>query len=182
MKWDFEPGHTAAEFCVRHMMVCWVRGHLKNIQGSIEFDPQDPANASVEAVIDVPGLWSGDKDRDAHLLSGDFLDAENHPKITYRGDLVEVIGESDFVVGGDLSIRGVTQKVALEVRYLGQWPTPWWEDGVNKGPMIRAGFVATTSFNRHAFGVSWNDTFDRGGMVVGDTVGITIDVEALLRP
>ena len=100
-------------------------------------------------------------------------------KITFRGDQVEVLGDHDYVFTGDLTIRGVTRSVALSVTYLGQWPTPWWEDGVDKGPKARAGFVAETQINRHDFGVSWNGTMDKGGVVVGDTVFITIDAEAL---
>ncbi len=179
-KWTFEPGHTAAEFCARHMMVTKVRGAFKDIHGSMEFDPEDIGNSSVEVVIDAAGIWSGEADRDDHLRHADFLDVENHPQITFRGDDVEVAGGHDFTVTGDLTIRGVTRKETLEVRFLGQWPTPWWEDGVDKGPKIRAGFVATTRINRHDFGVSWNGTLDRGGVVVGDTVDITIDAEALL--
>ena len=85
-KWTLEPGHTAAEFSVRHMMVTWVRGALKNVHGEIEFDPEDPTRGSVEVEIDATGLWSGDPPRDDHLKSGDFLDVENHPKITILED------------------------------------------------------------------------------------------------
>src|SRR2546425_4136443 len=80
-KWILEPGHTAAEFCARHMMVTWVRGHFKNIQGTLFFDPANPGATSVEVTIDANGIWSGEPDRDAHLRSADFLDAENHSQI-----------------------------------------------------------------------------------------------------
>jgi polyisoprenoid-binding protein YceI len=179
-RWIFEPGHTAAEFCVRHMMVTWVRGHFKNIQGRMDFDPEDPARASVEATIDARGLWTGAPDRDAHLKSSDFLDVEHYPAIAFRGRLVEQTGCSQFKVTGDLTMRGVTKPVILDVQYLGQWRTPYWEGGVNKGA-TRAGFLATGSINRHDFGVSWNDTMDKGGIVVGNEVQITLDVEALLE-
>lgn len=178
--WTFEPGHTAAEFCVRHMMVTKVRGAFKDVHGSLQFDPSDPPEASVEAVIDTAKIWSGDADRDKHLRNADFLDVENHPQITFRGNQVEVDGGHDFAVTGDLTIRGVTRQATLDVQFLGQWATPWWQDGEDKGPKIRAGFVATTKINRHDFGVSWNGTLDRGGVVVGDTVEITIDAEAIL--
>ena len=179
-KWTFEPGHTAAEFCVRHMMVTYVRGAFKDVHGTLEFDPESPETSSVEAVIDAAGLWSGEADRDAHLRHADFLDVENHPQITFRSSGVEVDGGHDFAVTGDLTIRGVTREATLDVRFLGRWDTPWWEDGEDKGPKTRAGFVATTKINRHDFGVSWNGTLDRGGIVVGDTVEITIDAEAIL--
>ncbi|MGH9509828.1 MAG: YceI family protein [Terriglobales bacterium] len=180
-RWSFEPGHTAAGFCARHMMVTYVRGHFKNVRGSLQFDPENPTAASVEVIIDAAGLWTGEPDRDAHLRSADFLDVEKHPQITFRGGEVEVMGGHDYVVTGNLTIRGVTREAQLKVRYLGQWQTPWWEDGVDKGPKTRAGFWAETTINRHDFGVSWNSTLDRGGVVVGDTVEIVIDAEAILE-
>ena len=178
-KWNFEPGHTAAEFCVRHMMVTYVRGHFKNVHGSLEFDPSNPGAGSVEVTIDAAGVWTGDTARDDHVRGPDFLEVEKFPQITFRSTHVHVLGENDYQVTGDLTIRGVTRPVALAARYLGRWQTPWWEGGVDKGPRTRAGFVATTSINRHDFRVSWNNTLDRGGIVVGNTVDITIDAEAI---
>src|SRR5262245_38283044 len=179
-KWTFEPGHTAAEFCVRHMMVTYVRGHFKNVHGTLEFNPEDQREASVEARIDARGIWKGDVDRDNHLKSADFLDVEKYPEITFASRQVKVRGNHHYTVIGDLTIRGITRSVELDVSYLGQWRTPWWEDGVDKGPKTRAGFVATTEINRHDFGVSWNGPLDRGGIVVGDGVEITLDAEAIL--
>jgi polyisoprenoid-binding protein YceI len=105
--------------------------------------------------------------------------------MTFTGTQVELAGERDYVLRGGLLIRGVSREVELAVDYLGQWRTPWWEekDGkwIDMGPRVRAGFVATTRINRHDFGVSWNDVLDKGGVVVGDTIDITIDVEAILE-
>ena len=180
-RWDFETGHTAAEFRARHMMITWVRGAFKNVHGILEFDPGNPKDSSVEATIDAGSIWTGDADRDAHLRGSDFLDVENHPNITFAGDQVEVIGDHDFQVTGDLTIRGVTRETTLRVRYLGQWKTPWWEEGEDKGPKVRAGFFAETEINRQDFGVSWNGELERGGSVVGDRLHLTIDVEAILQ-
>ncbi|MEK6324761.1 MAG: YceI family protein [Acidobacteriota bacterium] len=180
-KWSFEPGHTAAEFSARHMMVTNVRGHFKNVHGSLKFEQESPRDSSVEVTIDATGVWTGVPERDVHLRSADFLNVEHFPEITFRSNQVGLIGANDYRVTGDLTIRGVTHKATLNVRYLGQWQTPWWEDGVNKGPKTRAGFVAKTTINRQDFGVSWNDTMDRGGIVVSDRVEITIDVEAILE-
>jgi polyisoprenoid-binding protein YceI len=163
------------------MMVTSVRGHFKNVHGTLKFDPANPLATSLEVTIDARGLWSGEPDRDAHLRSADFLDVENHPTITFRGKGVEVVGENDGKLRGDLTIRGVTRPVTLDVRYLGQWKTPWWENGVDKGPKTRAGFLATTRINRKDFGVNWNSALDRGGLVVSDDVDITIDAEAILE-
>ncbi len=180
-KWFLEPGHTAAEFCVRHMMVTHVRGCFKNVRGSLTFDPQRPQDAAVEVTMDAAQLWTGEPDRDAHLKSADFLDAASHPAITFRSTRVELLGGHDFAVHGNLTIRGVTRPVTLRASFLGQWQTPWWEGNQDKGPRTRAGFVATTQINRHDFGVSWNAPLDRGGVVVGDTVEITLDAEAILE-
>jgi polyisoprenoid-binding protein YceI len=177
--WTFEPGHTAAEFRAKHMMVTWVRGHFKNVHGKLQFDPQNPTAGSVEAEIDVAGIWTGEPARDDHLRSPDFLDAPRYPKILFKSSRVQGAGENKFDVTGNLTIRGITKEVILNTEYLGQWETPWWEDGVNKGPKTRAGFTATTKINRHDFKVSWNDNLDKGGVVVGNDVFITIDAEAI---
>ncbi len=177
--WTLEPGHTAAEFRVRHMMVTYVRGAFKNVHGTLTFDPANPRDSSVEVTIDAKGIWSGEPDRDAHLRNADFLDVEKYPKITFKGNQVELMGDHDYTVTGDLTVRGVTRQVTLNVTLLGQWETPWWEGGVDKGPKTRAGFVAETRINRQDFGVSWNAPLDKGGIVVGNIVDITIDAEAI---
>jgi len=183
--WFFEPGHTAAMFRARHMMVTYVRGHFKNVSGLLVFDPENPTQSSADVAIDAAAIWTGQPQRDAHLRSADFLDVENHPRITFKGTQVEVAGARDYILRGALTIRGVSREVELNVSYLGQWLTPWWEeDGgkwVDKGPKVRAGFVAKTRINRHDFGVSWNDVVDKGGVVVGNTIEITIDAEAILE-
>jgi polyisoprenoid-binding protein YceI len=163
------------------MMVTWVRGHFKNVKGSLEFDPGDPARSSVKAEIDARGIWTGEAERDEHLRSADFLDVERHPKITFLSRAVQVLSPHEFLVSGDLTIHGVTQQVRLDVEYLGQWETPYWEGGVDRGPVIRAGFVAQAVIDRHLYGVSWNSVLDKGGVVVGDKVLITLDIEALRK-
>ena len=179
MKWTFEPGHTAAEFCVRHMMVTWVRGHFKNVKGTMEFDLNDQARSSAEAVIDANQLWTGEPDRDAHLKSADFLDVARHPQILFKSSSVQQVGASQFQLAGNLTIRGVTRPVAVDVTYLGEWQTPYWVGAEDKGPITRAGFHATMRIDRNDFGVSWNSALDHGGIVVGNDVWIEIDVEAL---
>lgn len=178
-RWFLEPGHTAAGFCARHMMVTFVRGHFKDVHGSLEFDEGSPGAGAVEVQIDARGLWTGEKDRDAHLRSKDFLDVDAHPQIRFSGKTTSRTGATDFKVSGDLTLRGVTRPAVLEVHYLGSWQTPWWEGNTDKGPRTRAGFFARTTINRHDFGVSWNGALDKGGLVVGDEVEITIDAEAI---
>jgi polyisoprenoid-binding protein YceI len=178
--WTFEPGHTSAEFRVRHMMVTWVRGNFKDVHGTLAFDEDDLKTLRVDVRIDAKNLWTGEPDRDKHLKSSDFLDVAKHREIRFVGKAGEITGDHDLRVKGKLTIRGVSRPVTLDVTYLGQWQTPWWEDGVDKGPKTRAGFVATARINRYDFGVSWNDKLVRGGIVVGKDVYITLDAEAIL--
>jgi polyisoprenoid-binding protein YceI len=182
VKWFFEPGHSAAEFRARHMMVTWVRGAFKNVTGRLEFDPAHPENLAVEAVIDSKACWTGEPARDDHLRSSDFLDCERYPEIRFKSTGVDPVGPEDYRVTGDLTIRGVTRPATLSVRYLGTWETPWWEDGVDKGPKTRAGFTARTSIDRYDFGVSWNSDLPGGGIVVSRQVDIVLDVEAIAEP
>jgi polyisoprenoid-binding protein YceI len=181
-RWAFEPGHTGAEFRARHMMVTYVRGQLKNIHGFLEFDPERPEDARVEATVDAAGVYTGEPARDAHLRSADFFDVEHHPAWTFVGTRVVQVSGTEFELTGDLTIRGITRPVTLNVTYLGQWDTPWWEGGRDLGPRRRSGFLATTRINRQEFEVSWNDAVDRGGVVVSDLVEVTVDVEAVLEP
>jgi polyisoprenoid-binding protein YceI len=173
--WIFEPGHTAAEFCVRHMMVTWVRGHFKNVQGSLLFDPENPVTLSMEATIPAAGIWTGEPQRDEHLRSGDFLDVVNHAVITFKSTKSERTGGNDYQLAGELTIRGITQPMTLSLRYLGRWRTPY-EDA----QVTRVGFAGNTKINRHDFRVSWNSSLENAGIVVGSEVLITIDVEAIL--
>nr|WP_237296915.1 YceI family protein [Streptomyces sp. 3211] len=115
-------------------------------------------------------MYTGQPQRNAHLRSADFFDVEHHPTWTFVGSLT-----------GDLTVRGVTRPVTFDVTYLGQWDTPWWEEGRDFGPRRRAGFTARTRINRHDFGVSWNDAVGRGGVVVSPTVDVVVDVEAVLE-
>ncbi|MEU9374435.1 YceI family protein [Streptomyces sp. NPDC048255] len=181
-RWFFEPGHTAAEFRARHMMVTYVRGQLKNVHGVLEVDPDEPEKARVEATVDATQVYTGQPQRDAHLRSADFFDVERHPTWTFAGSRVHQVSGTEFEVTGELTVRGVTCPVTFDVTYLGQWDTPWWEDGRDLGPRRRAGFLATTRVNRHDFGVSWNDVVDRGGVVVSSMVDVMVDVEAVLEP
>src|SRR5688500_15502191 len=134
--WFFESGHTAAEFCVRHMMVTWVRGHFKDIHGSLEFDPDNPATLSIGVKIAAQNLWTGEPQRDEHLRNADFLDVGNYPAITFQSTTAERVGASDYELTGDLTIRGVSRPVTLDLHYLGRWRTPY-----NEAQVTRVGFT-----------------------------------------
>jgi polyisoprenoid-binding protein YceI len=177
--WIFEPGHTEAEFRARHMMVTWVRGLFKDIHGKLEFDMDDCMDTTFEGKIDAPGIWTGEPQRDAHLRSADFLDVENYPEIDFSGRFVERIGDIDFKAESELTIRGITKPILLDVRLLGQWKTPFWVGDENRGLMRRIGFEARGRLNRHDYGVSWQDNLPGGGVVVSNEVDLTLDAEAL---
>ena len=178
--WIFEPGHTSAEFRARHMMVTWVRGAFKDVRGRLELDWDRCLDATFQGAIDATAIWSGEPARDAHLRSADFLDVENYPKIAFAGRVLERTGATTFGGEVDLTIRGVTRSLPLQVLYHGEWKTPFWLDGENKGDITRAGFEATTSLHRHDFGVSWQGELPGGGLTAGTHVDVVIDVEAML--
>jgi polyisoprenoid-binding protein YceI len=171
-QWQLDPTHSSAEFAVRHMMISTVRGGFKNVTGMIDFDPENPAAARVEATIQVNEMTStGVADRDNHLKSPDFLDAANYPTITFKSTKVEPTGENTARVTGDLTIRGVTRSVVLDAEFLGVVTSPWG----NKA----AGFHATTRINREEFGLTWNVAIESGGVLVGKDINISLDVEAV---
>jgi polyisoprenoid-binding protein YceI len=178
--WTFEPGHTEAGFRARHMMVAWVRGLFKDVHGKLYLDWENPLEASYSGEIDATKLWTGEPDRDAHLRSADFFDVENFPKIVFAGQLSERTGDIHFKALADLTIRGTTAAVTMDVAYLGQWKTPFWVGDENRGMLTRIGFEAKTRINRHDFGVSWQDNIPGGGVVVSNEIEVTLDVEAIL--
>jgi polyisoprenoid-binding protein YceI len=180
-KWIFEPGHTGAEFRARHMMVSWVRGHFKDVHGSLMFDPDKPGQLSLEATIEVSKLWTGEPQRDNHLRSGDFLDAEKHSTITFKSASSTCVGTNDYKVSGKLAIRGISRDVVVDMHYLGKWQTPYWTDKGDTGPVTRLGFTGEARIIRQDFQVSWNGQLQGDGVVVSDEIFIKVDVEALLE-
>ncbi len=178
--WIFEPGHTEVEFRARHMMVTWVRGLFKDIHGRLELDWDRCLDATFEGEIDAGGIWTGEAARDEHLRSVDFFDVENHPKITFTGRFAERTGATTFKGEVELTIRGVTRTVALDIAALGEWKTPWWDGGEDKGEMRRIGFEAAARIDRRDFGVSWQDEIPGGGVVVSNEIELVLDAEAIL--
>lgn len=170
--WNFDPGHSNADFSVRHMMITNVRGGFKEVSGTIEYDPANPAASSVNATINAASIWTGVADRDGHLRSADFLDVENYPTITFVSTSVNVKGENKAEITGDLTVHGVTKSVVLNTELL----------GVTKNPFTgteTAGFTATAKINREDFGLTWNQALEAGGVLVGKDINITLDVEAV---
>lgn len=170
-QWTFDPVHTQANFSARHMMVSTVRGSFRQVSGSFDFDPANPADAVVEAIIDVASMDStGVEQRDQHLLSPDFLDVEKYPNIIFKSTRVDVkSNNTEAKVYGDLTIKDVTREVVLDVEFHGEGTTPY-------GTKI-AGFEASTKINREDFGLTWNVALETGGWMVGKDIKISIDVE-----
>jgi polyisoprenoid-binding protein YceI len=166
--------HTAAEFSARHMMITTVRGGFKTVNGTLVYDPQNPANSSVEAVIDTNSMSSTGLDqRDGHLKSPDFLDVANYPAITFKSTKVEPYeNNSRAKVTGDLTIRDVTRSVVLDVEFLGEAKSPYGYTAI--------GFTGTTKINREDFGLTWNMALETGGWLVGKDITINVDAEAIL--
>jgi polyisoprenoid-binding protein YceI len=161
------------------MMVTWVRGLFKDIHGHLEFDWERPLEATFEGQIDATQIWTGEPTRDAHLRSPDFFDVENHPTIGFTGRLIERTGDTAFTAEAELTMRGETRTVPLDVVYMGQWETPFWVGDESRGTMRRIGFEARTRIDRHEFGVSWQDEIPGGGRVVSDEIAVVLDIEAI---
>jgi len=168
--WSLDPAHTEIGFVVRHMMVSKVRGHFEKYNATIVTAP-NPTESHVEVEVDLSSITTGNDQRDAHLRSSDFFDVETSPAMTFRSTAVRPDGE-DFLVDGDLTIRGVTRPITLTVEVGGFGPDAYGG--------IRSGFSATAEINRRDFGVNWNAAIEGGGVVVSDKVTITIEAEAVL--
>lgn len=170
--WKIDSAHASANFAVRHMMVSTVRGRLGTVEGTLEFDPENPEAGKVNVEIDAASIDTGVVDRDNHLRSGDFLDVENFPQISFESTDIEVTGDNTGKVTGNLTIRNQTRPVTLNVQYLGVNTNPF--DGSQS-----VGFEANTTINREDWDLKWNVALETGGWLVGKDIKITIDVEAI---
>ena len=170
--WTIDPSHSEVGFTVRHLMVAKVRGTFESFEGVITI-AEDPLQSSVTAEVDLSSINTRDAQRDGHLKSADFFEVENHPKLTFTSTSVEPDG-SDFKVTGDLTIKGTTKSVVLDLEFNGVHPDPWGG--------TRAGFSAETEISRKEFGVDFEIPMDGGGVVVGDKIKVMLEVEAVLQP
>lgn len=167
--WAIDPIHSNIEFAVRHMMIATVRGRLAGVSGTVALNEADSSASVIDVTIDVGTVDTREAQRDAHLRSADFLDIEHFPKITFRSTRIEPVSDEQFRATGDLTIRDVTRPVVLDITAGGRATDPWGND--------RLGFSATTTLKRSAFGLTWNQLLEAGGVAVGDEVKIAIDAE-----
>ena len=168
--WQIDTDHTAVQFAVKHMMISTVRGGFRSFTGTITVNEHDVTRSRVEAVIDATTLDTHAADRDAHVRGADFLDVENYPQITFTSTRVEAAAPDQVRVVGNLTIRGVSREVPLDVELGGRSVTPWGQH--------KMGFAATTTINRKDWGLNWNLALEVGGMMLGDDIKISIDGEA----
>jgi polyisoprenoid-binding protein YceI len=171
--WQIDIAHTEIEFSARHLMISNVKGRFSNPTGSVRYDPARPGSLKLEVSIPIATIDTRNEQRDAHLRSADFFDAENHPIMTFKGRRIEGDVSGKFTLIGELTIRGVTREVTLDVTSEGTGPDPWGND--------RLGFSATGKINRKDFGLVWNQLLETGGVAVGDEIKIIINTE-LMRP
>jgi polyisoprenoid-binding protein YceI len=169
-RWTIDTSHSTVDFVVRHMVVSKTRGTFTDWSGSIEVDKEDPAKSAVTAKIAVASIDTRDKKRDAHLTSADFFNAEKYPTIEFKSRRVDGNGEL-FKVIGDLTIQDQTHEVVLDADYNGLNKDPWGNTRVH--------YSARTTIDRKDFGLSWNQVLEAGGLLIGETVTIEIEIEAL---
>jgi polyisoprenoid-binding protein YceI len=172
--WNIDAAHSSVQFAVKHMMLTTVRGHFKEVSGTITVDEDNPERSKVEVEIGAASLDSGVADRDTHLKSADFLDADKYPGITFRSTHIEGSSKKEgdkFKVTGDLSIHGKTVPVTLEATYEGQGKDPWGNQ--------KAGASATAEIDRREWGLTWNQALEAGGVLVANKLRVNLEVQAV---
>jgi polyisoprenoid-binding protein YceI len=169
--WNVDPMHAELGFAVRHLMLSTVRGRFGAVTGSVQVNETDPSKSKIDVTVDINSVDTRQEGRDTHLRSADFFDVENHPTMHFVSKKIEGDVTEDFKVTGDLTIRGTTHEVTLSATLQGRGKDPWGNE--------RAGYEATGKINRKDFGMHFNAAMETGGVVVGDEVKISIDVELI---
>ncbi|MBX7213460.1 MAG: YceI family protein [Thermoflexales bacterium] len=169
MSWSIDPAHTRVQFAARHLMVSTVRGEFKAFSGEVEFDPARPEATRVSVDVQTASVNTNDAKRDGHLASADFFEAAVHPSMTFRSTRVDGVKGEHARLTGDLTIKGVTHPVTLDVTFHGLAKAPW--------GTTSAGFEAKGKLNRRDWGLTWNMPLETGGVLVGDEITLTIDAE-----
>lgn len=168
-RWQIDPAHSNIEFGVRHLMISTVKGRFGEVAGTVTVDPDDPNSVGVDVTLKTASIDTRQEQRDAHLRSPDFFDAEKWPVVTFSGKRVEGNTDRKFRLFGDLTIRDVTREIVLDVTKEGEGTDPWGN--------LRTAFSAQTKLDRRDFGLTYNQVLEAGGVVVGDEIRISIDVE-----
>ncbi|MCA9920160.1 MAG: polyisoprenoid-binding protein [Anaerolineales bacterium] len=169
MTWQIDSSHSHINFTARHMMISKVRGAFENFSGTVNFDEENPTNTTVNIEVDLSSINTRDEQRDGHLQSPDFFDVATYPTMTFVSTRVEQVDANNGRLYGQLTIKDVTKEVALDVEYAGVAKSPWGTES--------AGFSASGSINRKDWGLTWNQTLETGGVLVGDKINIEIELE-----
>lgn len=167
--WNVDVAHSHVGFSVRHMMVTNVRGDFTGIEGNLQGDPKNLTEANIEFTIDTNTINTNNEDRDNHLRSADFFDVENYPKITFKSTDIKQVGEDEYDVKGDLTIKDTTKTTTFKVTRTGSGKNPWGVEVV--------GFEGEGKISREDFGLTWNQALETGGVLVGDEIKITIELQ-----
>lgn len=171
--YDLDPAHSGASFKVRHMMISNVHGKFTGLKGSVDYEPGKPAATTIEATISAATVDTGEPKRDEHLKSPDFFDVAKYPSLAFKSKSVTKTGDNKYNVAGDLTMHGVTKPVVLDVETTPEVKDPWGNS--------RFGASATTKVNRSDFGLTWNKALETGGVMVGDDIEITLELELVKR-
>jgi polyisoprenoid-binding protein YceI len=169
--WNIDPAHSNVEFAVRHLMITTVKGRFTDVRGTVSTTDSDPARGDIDVTIGTVSIDTREAQRDTHLRSADFFDVDKFPEIRFRSRRIEPVSGDWYKVVGDLTIRDVTREVTLDTVAEGHGKDPWGGE--------RAGYSATTKINRSAFGLTWNQLLEAGGVAVGDEIKISLDIELI---
>jgi len=169
-KWALDASHSSVDFSVRHMMIANVKGTFNSYNATIEADPTDLTTANIEFTVETSSVDTRNKDRDAHLVSADFFDVENHPTMSFRSTNIEKTDDGEYNVTGDLTLRGVTKPETFAVTFEGQGKDPWGNEKV--------GFSAEGTISRSEYGLVWNAALETGGVLVADKIKISLQLQA----
>jgi polyisoprenoid-binding protein YceI len=169
-KWNIDPAHSSIDFSVKHMMFATVKGGFQSFHAEIEADPTDLTTADISFTVDVASVDTRSEDRDNHLRSADFFDVENHPTMTFKSTSIEKTDDNEYNVTGDLTLHGVTKSEIFAVTFEGTGIDPWGNE--------KAGFGAEGKIKRSDYGLTWNATLEAGGVLVGDQIKISLQIQA----
>jgi polyisoprenoid-binding protein YceI len=171
--YDIDSSHSTVEFKVRHLGFSKVTGRFTKFSGAVEMDGDDLSTLTADLTVDVASITTGDDKRDEHLRSADFFEIERFPELTFRADEVSSVSDDAFTLDGELSMHGVSKRVQIKGEFLGTATDPWGGS--------RVGFQGSTKLNRKDYGLKWNQTLETGGVLVGETVEISLDIQAVRR-
>ncbi len=174
MTWQIDYSHSSVNFTARHMMISKVRGRVETWEGSVNLNLDNPAETAVSVTVDLSSVNTRDPQRDGHLVSPDFFNVAEYPTMTFQSTRVEKIDADTAKLIGDLTIRGITREVVLDVEYAGEAKSPW--------GTTSAGFSASGSLNRKDWGLNWNQALETGGVLVGEKINIEIELELVKQP